>query len=437
MRLATCVAALLLVGTTAQFQGRMPRRPSRAQKGADYYKILGVPRSADERAIKKAFRKLSVKWHPDKNMDNKEEAEEKFKTIAQAYDVLSDSEKRKIYDMGGEEALKQGGGGGPPGGVDPREIFKQFFGQEGGNPFESMFGASFGADGQQGGTFEFGGGGGGPGGGPAGRPAPAPTQLHTVTVRKGDGGGLGLKVDAQNAVVALTAGGAAEKGGVRVGDVVWEVDGRSLAGGERLAQVLDGARPAHKLKVAYMRGDESQAVEVKMAKPSGALGLRVDAENVVSKLVAGGAAVKDGRLRVGDKILSVNRASLRGKKLAEVIGEIGSGATTLTFLVSPTVVAAAEPPPQQRQQRRPGGRGRGGGMMGGMPGMMGGGGGMMGGGMMGGGGGGGGGIDPEMLAQMFGGGGGGRGRGGGRGGGGGMMGGMPEGMMGGGMMGGL
>ena len=112
MRLATCVAALLLVGTVAQFQGRMPRRPSRAQKGADYYKILGVPRSADERAIKKAFRKLSVKWHPDKNMDNKEEAEEKFKTIAQAYDVLSDSEKRKIYDMGGEEALKQGGGGG-------------------------------------------------------------------------------------------------------------------------------------------------------------------------------------------------------------------------------------------------------------------------------------------------------------------------------------
>ena len=88
-----------------------------------------------------------------------------------------------------------------------------FFGGQGGGASGLSFGggASFGADGQQGGTFEFGGGGGGPGGGPAGRPAPAPTQLHTVAVRKGDGGGLGLKVDAQNAVVALTAGGAAEK----------------------------------------------------------------------------------------------------------------------------------------------------------------------------------------------------------------------------------
>jgi DnaJ-domain-containing protein 1 len=52
--------------------------------GADYYKLLGVPRTASDRAIKKAFRKLSVKWHPDKNPDNKEEAEEKFKSLAAA-----------------------------------------------------------------------------------------------------------------------------------------------------------------------------------------------------------------------------------------------------------------------------------------------------------------------------------------------------------------
>ena len=68
-------------------------------------KILGIPRSADDRSIKKAFRKLSVQWHPDKNPNNKEAAEEKFKQIAAAYTVLSDAEQRRIYDMGGVSGL--------------------------------------------------------------------------------------------------------------------------------------------------------------------------------------------------------------------------------------------------------------------------------------------------------------------------------------------
>ena len=191
---------------------------------ADYYKILGVPRSADDRQIKKAFRKLSVQWHPDKNPDNKEEAEEKFKQIAAAYTVLSDAEKRKIYDMGGEEALKQGGGGGGggspfgPGGIDPHEIFKQFFGG-GGGPF-----------GGEGGNvkFSFGGGGSPFGGGFGGEPeeaqpegpvAPAASQLHTIRLSRPQSGGLGMKVDGSNVVIGLTPGGAAERAGLRVGDV--------------------------------------------------------------------------------------------------------------------------------------------------------------------------------------------------------------------------
>lgn len=69
----------------------------------DYYKILGVDKKADAKAIKKAYRKMALRWHPDKNIDNKEEAEEKFKEISEAYQVLSDDKKRKLYDMGGFE----------------------------------------------------------------------------------------------------------------------------------------------------------------------------------------------------------------------------------------------------------------------------------------------------------------------------------------------
>lgn len=82
--------------------------------GRDYYKILGVKRNAKERDIKKAYHKMALKWHPDKNED-KELSTKKFEEIALAYEVLSDAEKRELYDQYGEEGLKPGGGGGGPG----------------------------------------------------------------------------------------------------------------------------------------------------------------------------------------------------------------------------------------------------------------------------------------------------------------------------------
>ncbi|KAI9500198.1 DnaJ domain-containing protein, partial [Coemansia spiralis] len=67
-----------------------------------YYEILGLSSSASPEEIKKAYRKLSLKWHPDKNPENKEVAEEKFKLLAEAYSVLSDSEMRGLYDRYGK-----------------------------------------------------------------------------------------------------------------------------------------------------------------------------------------------------------------------------------------------------------------------------------------------------------------------------------------------
>ena len=81
----------------------------------DFYKILGVSRDATTSQIKKAYRKLAVKYHPDKNPDD-EDAVSKFHDINEAYEVLQDDEQRKIYDQRGEEGIKdhnknQGGGG--------------------------------------------------------------------------------------------------------------------------------------------------------------------------------------------------------------------------------------------------------------------------------------------------------------------------------------
>ena len=86
--------------------------------GKNYYDILGVSKDADAATLKRAYRKLAMKWHPDKNKDNVEQAQAKFQEISEAYDVLSDPEKRKIYDQFGEEGLKggAGGSGGFPGG---------------------------------------------------------------------------------------------------------------------------------------------------------------------------------------------------------------------------------------------------------------------------------------------------------------------------------
>ncbi|KAI8761350.1 dnaJ subfamily B member 11 [Biomphalaria glabrata] len=91
--------------------------------GRDFYSILGVPRSADTYQIKRAYRKLAKELHPDKNKDDPE-AQERFATLGAAYEVLSDEEKRKIYDQHGEEGLKQG----DMGRGDP---FSSFFGDFG------------------------------------------------------------------------------------------------------------------------------------------------------------------------------------------------------------------------------------------------------------------------------------------------------------------
>ena len=81
--------------------------------GKDYYQILGVPKSADDDAIKKAYKKAALKWHPDRNKDNEATAKKKFQEVGEAFEVLSDKNKRAIYDQYGEDGLK---GGVPPGG---------------------------------------------------------------------------------------------------------------------------------------------------------------------------------------------------------------------------------------------------------------------------------------------------------------------------------
>jgi len=167
--------------------------------GKDYYQILGVSKDADETQIKKAFRKLAMIHHPDKNPNDRKTAEAKFKDIAEAYEVLSDKQKRAIFDQYGEEGLKGqpppdrpsptgagpggmpqgfqsfsfGPGGGGFGGFKPRDandIFSQFFSQFGGRGGGMSFGddedgANGGGGGGFPGMFSFmQGGGGGPGG---------------------------------------------------------------------------------------------------------------------------------------------------------------------------------------------------------------------------------------------------------------------------------
>ncbi|KAK3825845.1 MAG: hypothetical protein J3Q66DRAFT_380268 [Benniella sp.] len=95
--------------------------------GADYYKVLGLSRSASAKEIKKQYKLLSKKYHPDKNPGNKE-AEQKFVEVSAAYEVLSDDEKKNIYDRYGEEGLKQQQSQGHAGFHDPFDIFAQFFG---------------------------------------------------------------------------------------------------------------------------------------------------------------------------------------------------------------------------------------------------------------------------------------------------------------------
>lgn len=129
----------------------------------DYYNILEVPRNASASDIKKAYRKLALKWHPDKNPNCQDDATKKFKEISEAYEVLSDEKKRVVYDKYGKEGLTPATGasgsgrsrrhrhGGEDWGAeeevvygfpsfafrDPFDIFREFFG--GNDPFAEMF----------------------------------------------------------------------------------------------------------------------------------------------------------------------------------------------------------------------------------------------------------------------------------------------------------
>jgi len=121
----------------------------------DYYDILGVPRGASADEIKKAHRKLVRKYHPDVNKNNKE-AEEKFKEVQEAYDVLSDETKRRNYDQFGHAGV--GMGGAPGGGGDPFEAFRRAQGQGGGGGGRTTYRGGPGVTVED---FDFGGGGAG------------------------------------------------------------------------------------------------------------------------------------------------------------------------------------------------------------------------------------------------------------------------------------
>jgi len=110
----------------------------------DYYEVLGVAKNADDAEIKKSYRKLALKYHPDKNPDDTA-AEEKFKEAAEAYEVLSNSEKRAQYDRFGHAGMGSGGFGG--GGMNMDDIFSQF-----GDIFGSAFGGGSFGGGRSGGS---------------------------------------------------------------------------------------------------------------------------------------------------------------------------------------------------------------------------------------------------------------------------------------------
>mmetsp|Transcript_70316 Transcript_70316/g.131533 ORF Transcript_70316/g.131533 Transcript_70316/m.131533 type:complete len:366 (+) Transcript_70316:87-1184(+) len=124
----------------------------------DYYKVLGLPRTATEAEISKAYKKLALKHHPDKNPDDKEKAEQRFKQISEAYSVLSDTEKRRVYDQIGKQGMQGAASSGGAGSAsnfghttytggsfsseDADRVFRMFFGGDGGGMGMNMMGSA-------------------------------------------------------------------------------------------------------------------------------------------------------------------------------------------------------------------------------------------------------------------------------------------------------
>ena len=128
----------------------------------DYYEVLGVPKDASDDVIRKAYKKLAIKWHPDKHVDDKKEAEEKFKEISEAYSVLSDPKKKREYDTGGIDFDF-----GDFDNFDPFAMFESFFGRgkhggfgnfgfSGFDDDDDFFGKDFGMGGNKFGGFKMG-----------------------------------------------------------------------------------------------------------------------------------------------------------------------------------------------------------------------------------------------------------------------------------------
>mmetsp|Transcript_20563 Transcript_20563/g.55396 ORF Transcript_20563/g.55396 Transcript_20563/m.55396 type:complete len:436 (+) Transcript_20563:117-1424(+) len=370
LALIALTAAYFVTSAGAQRRGHYGRAPSAPPPPSeDYYRVLGVPRTANDRQIKKAYRKLALKHHPDKQVDEKakEKATERFMKISNAYDTLSDPEKRRVYDQFGEEGVRQKERGGDPAAGGPGGAhFRSGFGGGGFsqdqafNMFESMFGNR---GGRMGGMGGFG----------AGPPPPPPRPpLEKVTLTVDPETGLGFSVSKTNRISAVKRGGAADRDGrLRVGDQIYEVDGQDVDGRRASGVLAEAARSKRRVSMAVAFEDpEGVAHRVRVDKGTDGLGIKVNANNEVTQIVRGGSAAKHGRLRVGDRILQVNGKSLRGAKLSAFIEP---GETSFDFLIQSRVqakhsAAGGEAQAGGGQRRRAGGgfpRGAAGGFPGG------------------------------------------------------------------------
>lgn len=314
----------------------------------DYYKVLGVSKDADEKEIRKAYRKLARKWHPDQNPGDAK-AEAKFKEIGEAFAVLNDKEQRERYDAvrqmasGGHRFAPGGGGGGfedmfggmygAPGGGGPNVQFSS----GGGGGFEDILSGLFGGGG--GGGFGGFGGGGFPGGFGGGRPQPQKgadlTTSTKLTFKQAyDGETLTFNLDGRNMKVRIPAGvrngqkirlaGKGQPGinGGPAGDLVVKVEVASdptySMDGDRLRVKLPISYPeaalGAKVSVPLPDGTEVQ-VQVPAATSSGAV-LRLRGKGVKKGNKRGDVLV-DLRIVTPKKLSDAEREAVEALKVAE------------------------------------------------------------------------------------------------------------------------